>query len=258
MLTLGTLIPANLTSCTISTDLAATHHLKSVQAIHKALSSKPKGGKPTYWIQISGASALAAAELADKSYLPGSPSDIIFDDLDGVSQLRDHIRKHPARAVDNYVLSVAEKAEEAHMKTALVIPPLIYGEGRGKVNRRSVQLPDLVKATLQWGRGLQVGEGLSRWGTVHIQDLGQLFLQLVERADHGGEDDDNPWNLNGFYLTGIGEVVRTQTRKPQQDVSPCLNANYGPFPNRHSPIYHNAWLRRRHGKVSLRVTKWTN
>lgn len=157
-----------------------------------------------HWIQISGASALAAAELADKSYVPGSASDLVFNDLDGISELRSFIRKYPSRAVDNYVFDVA--AGEAKANTALVLPPIIYGEGTGPGNTRSVQIPSLAKATLQRDRGLQVGEGLSRWGNVHVEDVAQLFVRLVEKAVEG-EGEEQVWNENGVYLAGVGEIV---------------------------------------------------
>lgn len=157
-----------------------------------------------HWIQISGASALAAAELADKNRIPGSPSSIVFDDLDGVTAIHDVIKKHPNRAVDNYVLAVAENSH--HIHTALVIPPIIYGKGEGPVSQRSMQIPELAKATLQRRRGFQVGKGENRWSNVHIQDLGQLFVALV-RAALSEKPGADIWDLNGVYLTGSGETV---------------------------------------------------
>lgn len=155
-------------------------------------------------MQISGATALAAAELADKARVPGSPSDLTFDDLDGVSHLRSFIQSYPSRAVDNYILSVA--ADTPQVNTALIIGPLIYGQAQGPCNQRSVQIPELAKATLQRRRGLQVGQGQSRWGDVHIQDLGDLLVRLVDRAVKGSSEGEI-WNLNGLYLTGLGETV---------------------------------------------------
>ncbi|KAK0385493.1 hypothetical protein NLU13_6673 [Sarocladium strictum] len=181
--------------------LAATGHLKSVETIHKALQNR--SGKPARWIQISGASLLAADELADSTRVPGSPSDLIFDDLDGVAAIHSLIKKHPSRAVDNYLLSVAESTPQ--VKTALVVPPIIYGPGQGPVNQRSVQIPSLAKATLERGKGLQVGQGLSRWSNVHIQDLGQLFVLLVKAA-LSDQATEGLWGLNGIYLTGTGEL----------------------------------------------------
>ncbi|RSL98264.1 hypothetical protein CEP52_010425 [Fusarium oligoseptatum] len=183
--------------------LAATNHLKSMQTIHKALSEKARGEKSQYWIQISGASVLAMPELANPSRASGSAGDNVYNDLSGIESIQSLIRQHPSRAVDNYMLSVS--SDTPHVKTAVVIPPIIYGQGRGPVNQRSIQIPELAKLTLQRGKGLQVGEGLSRWGNVHIQDLSQLIIRLVERAV-AGVDDGNTWGPNGLYFTGVGEL----------------------------------------------------
>lgn len=179
--------------------------MKSVQAIHQGILSRQTQAKRPHWIQISGASLLAAAELASTTRVPGSPSDEIFDDLDGVTKIRDLIKSYPARAVDNYILDVASNPT-APVNTALVIPPIIYGQGKGPVNTRSVQIDELARVTLQRKKGLQVGKGLSRWGNVHIQDLGHLLRLLVERAAEGAETA-NLWGLDGIYLTGLGEKV---------------------------------------------------
>ncbi|KAJ3542386.1 hypothetical protein NM208_g4124 [Fusarium decemcellulare] len=183
--------------------LAATNHLESVQAIHQALSGKLSSEKAQYWIQVSGASVLAMPELADKSRVSGSGGNNIYDDLLGMESIQSLIKHHPSRAVDNYMLSVA--SDTPHVRTAVVIPPIIYGQGRGPVNKRSIQIPELAKATLQRRKGLQVGPGLSRWGNVHIQDLSQLILRLVEKAVRG-VDDDKIWGANGIYFTGVGEL----------------------------------------------------
>lgn len=205
-------------------DMAATGHLKSVQTIYEALASKPKGDKSPYWVQIGGASLLAAAELADKARVPGTGSNIIHDDLQGVEEIQSLIRQHPSRVVDNYMLSVAQSTP--NVKTAVVPPPIIYGEGRGPGNQRSVQAPELAKVTLQRGKGLQVGLGLSRWGNVHVRDLSRLFLRLVEKAVERDEDDQ-VWGLNGIYLTGAGEMVRNPfslsvTRRCAYRDEPCV------------------------------------
>lgn len=132
-------------------DLAATGHLKSVQTIHQALSDRPKGPKSPYYIQISGASALAVKELADKSRVPGSSSNITYNDLTDLESIKSLIKQYPNRAVDNFMFSAAENSS---VKTALVVPPMIYGLGRGPVNQRSIQIPSLVNATLKRHRGL--------------------------------------------------------------------------------------------------------
>jgi nucleoside-diphosphate-sugar epimerase len=178
--------------------------LNSVQTIYEALLNKPKGSKSPYYVQISGASALTAGELADKVRVFGSGSDVIYNDLTGIDSIKSFIKQYPNRAVDNYILSVNE--EKSPVKTALVVPPIIYGQARGPGNQRSIQIPGLANATLKRQRGLQVGPGESRWGNIHIQDLSRIFLRLVEKAAEGNEDD-NIWGTNGIFFTGVGELV---------------------------------------------------
>ncbi|RGP64016.1 hypothetical protein FLONG3_9715 [Fusarium longipes] len=183
--------------------LAATGHLNSVQTIYEALLNKPKGSKSPYYIQISGASVLTAGELADEARIFGSGSDVIHNDLTGLDSIKSFIKQYPNRDVDNYFLSVNE--EKTPVKTALVIPPIIYGKARGPGNQRSMQIPDLANATLKRQRGLRVGPGESRWGSIHIQDLSRMFLRLIEKAVQGDEDDEI-WGANGIYFTGVGEM----------------------------------------------------
>lgn len=198
----ASILAAEVSRADVVLHLAATGHLASVQAIHETLKSRPKDQGEAHWVQISGATALAAGELADKSRVPGSASDVVFDDMDGIAKIREVIQKHPSRAVDNYMLSVA--ADTVQVNTALLLGPMIYGQGRGPVNQRSIQIPALIKATLQTGRGVQVGKGLSRWGNVHVEDVGSLVVRLVERAMEGNCTSE-AWNLNGVYLLGVGE-----------------------------------------------------
>ncbi|KAK2590269.1 hypothetical protein QQS21_012050 [Conoideocrella luteorostrata] len=183
--------------------LAATGHLGSVKAIHKGLASR-RAAAPAYWIQVSGASALAAGELASSSFIPGSASSTVFDDFDGVGDIQTLIRKHPSRAVDNYILDTASK--EANIRTALVFPPIIYGEGEGPVNQHSIQVPSLARATIKLGHGVQVGAGESRWGNVHVRDVGRIFASLSAVAEEE-RNDDGLWGSHGLYLTGVGELT---------------------------------------------------
>ncbi|KND88277.1 hypothetical protein TOPH_07136 [Tolypocladium ophioglossoides CBS 100239] len=189
----------------LNEDAAATGHLNSVQTIHEALKKRPVDNKPAYWIHVSGAAALSAAETSDKSRIPGSRSDAIWDDLNGVDDIRDMIQKHPARAVDNYILSVAKDTPQVN--TAIFFPPITFGTGHGPVNQRSIQIPYLAKATLERKRGLVVGKGANRWGSVHIHDLGKLVLKLVEKAAEPSQSDEQVWNENGLYMLGLEETT---------------------------------------------------
>lgn len=129
----------------------------------------------------------------------------MYDDVADIKKLQSLVQNHSGvRKVDNYLLDVAAKSPS--IKTALVWPPIIFGQGQGPVNQRSVQIPSLSKVTLEKGHGVRVGAGESRWGNVYIQDLGKLFAALAE-AGVKGNQDENVWGENGIYLTGVGEIV---------------------------------------------------
>jgi nucleoside-diphosphate-sugar epimerase len=112
------------------------------------------------------------------------------------------IRIYPdRRAVDNFILGLAGSGP----RTAIIFPPIIFGTGSGPVNQRSIQVPSIAKNALQEKQAVYVGQGLSRWGAIHIADLAQLFVKLVEKAVNGGNDDF--WDENGLYFAESGEEV---------------------------------------------------
>ncbi|KJZ72317.1 hypothetical protein HIM_08243 [Hirsutella minnesotensis 3608] len=183
--------------------LASSSHIQATKAIHEGLKQR-QSGDPVYWVQISGARLLAMEELSSPDFVPGLASSKIFDDLSGLPEIVDLVREFPSRAVDNYILDVA--AEHSSIRTALVIPPLIYGKGQGPVNTRSFQVPELCRLTLLRGHGVMVGEGLNRWGNIHIRDVSRLFGAIVDAAINRSSSDIL-WGENGVYLAGVGEMT---------------------------------------------------
>ncbi|KAF4462619.1 nucleoside-diphosphate-sugar epimerase [Fusarium albosuccineum] len=197
----GSLVEKEASQASVVLHVASNKHIDSVQAIHRGLQKRQS---PSYWVQISGASGLAAGELASPSFKPGEPSNDVWDDLDGVSSIRDLLRAHEkSRVVDNYILNAAKQTPS--IKTALVLPPIIYGKGEGPIKQRSVQIPTLAQVALERGRAVRVGRGLSRWGNVHVADVARLFYALAE-AGAKGNDDEKLWGESGVYLTGVGEI----------------------------------------------------
>lgn len=185
-------------------NLAAREHLSSAQAILKGLTSPSRASSTTskrpYWIQVSGATLLASPEIASGTY--GEPSDKVHDDVSGVAEIVSLVRGNPKRATDNFLLD----SHSHGVNTALVPPGIIYGEGAGPVNRRTFQVPELARVAVERGRAVQVGRGLARWGYVHIRDLGQLFLRLVEKAA-AGDGRAGLWGEEAIYFTGVGSDI---------------------------------------------------
>jgi hypothetical protein len=123
--------------------------------------------------------------------------------LDGIQEIHDILAASPQRAVDHLIRSTP--STNTRVKTAMVYGPLIYGKGRGPVNQRSIQIPDLAKATLQHGRGIHLGRGFNTWSTIHISDLTALFVRLVVESSR----TSNPelWNENGVFFAESGKMV---------------------------------------------------
>ena len=157
-----------------------------------------------YWIQITGASALAVKDLSSPSYDVGRESSDVYDDLDGIDAIRSLIRAHPSREMDNYVLDTSKATPS--VRTALVLPPIIYGKGEGPGNQRSIQIPSLSRVTLEKGHVVRAGKGLNRWGSIHVADIARVFTGLAVEASKDRQDEAL-WNDNGIYLTSAGEMV---------------------------------------------------
>jgi len=95
------------------------------------------------------------------------------------------------------------------VKTAIVCPPTIYGPGRGPGNKKSRQVYVLAEMTLKRRQAPILGKGLTEWDNVHVHDLSDLFVLLVEAAikSKAGETKDidaELWNERGYFLAENG------------------------------------------------------
>jgi nucleoside-diphosphate-sugar epimerase len=81
-------------------------------------------------------------------------------------------------------------------------PPDIYGKGKGLAKTRSVFVPMFIAESKKLGnRTFYFNEGTNTRSWVHIDDLMQVYLKLVEAAASGGEGatwglEVCPHNLN--------------------------------------------------------------
>jgi nucleoside-diphosphate-sugar epimerase len=76
---------------------------------------------------------------------------------------------------------------------------------RGVGNQRSRQVYNLAEATLQLGQAPQLGKGLTEWDNVHVHDLSNLIVLLVEAALANQPDmDAKLWGKEGYFLAENG------------------------------------------------------
>lgn len=151
-----------------------------------------------HWIQISGASILSISDMVKNTY--GEKSDKVFSDVDGADEFRNLVQQYSgSRVVDSFLLNLTGP------KTALIFPPIIYGKGRGPVNQRSVQIPELSRVAITSRKAVQVGKGEATWSNVHISDISDIFIKLIEKAVQG--EKGSLWNRNGIYFPGNAMMV---------------------------------------------------
>lgn len=113
------------------------------------------------------------------------------------------------RNVDEIVLATDPKGAHG-VHTAIVCPPTIYGEGRGPVSRRGRQVYELASLILAEKYAPIIGQGKARWNNVHVHDLSDVFLRLVQIAAsvkkiESAVDLKETWGEKGYYFTENGE-----------------------------------------------------
>ncbi|KAJ5465339.1 uncharacterized protein N7458_001025 [Penicillium daleae] len=102
--------------------------------------------------------------------------------------------------IDRIVLdaTASDPVEQPKAKTAIVCPPTIYGTRIGPVTKRSVQIPDLAKASLRRWKALTVIQGQNEWRNINVADLADAYVILVEEAFKGG--GKAYWNGDGYFF----------------------------------------------------------
>ena len=132
----------------------------------------------------------------------------VFNDWEGVDELTSQPNHAEHQNVDKIVLE-SSKTHPGKVKTAIVCPPTIYGQGRGPDNKRSKQIYRAAEAFMRHRKGFAVGKGHNVWHQVHVKDLSQLYLLLGEAAMNSGLPAT--WNDQGYYLAENGPFIWRDT-----------------------------------------------
>ena len=73
------------------------------------------------------------------------------------------------------------------------------------MNTRSIQVYDLAKFTLKNGFAPVIGKGLTEWDFIHVHDLADLIVDLVESAqDPKKINDPEFFGAHGYYFCEAG------------------------------------------------------
>ncbi|RPA89094.1 NAD(P)-binding protein [Choiromyces venosus 120613-1] len=169
---------------------ANNDHVPSAQVITSSLSPS------SYLIHTSGTSIILDWRSNGFGTQLGTK---VYNDVDGVSEITSLPDEAWHRDVDRVVL-------ESGKNTAIVCPCCIYGLGTGPGKKVSWQIPQLAKWTIVHGKGFVVNEGRTYWNHVHVLDLANLYVKLVEEAlkPNGGKAT---WGPEGYYFAESGEHI---------------------------------------------------
>jgi nucleoside-diphosphate-sugar epimerase len=124
-----------------------------------------------------------------KAFLHTSGSSVVGDKAAGKFSAKIHHEDTPSEplpekiqrvAVDRSVLASAAQG----VRSVVLCPSLIYGEGRG-ANRDSIQLPSLIRQAVKSGIPRYIGAGQNIWSTVHIDDVASAYLRALDAARAG-------------------------------------------------------------------------
>ncbi|KAF7338105.1 NAD(P)-binding protein [Mycena venus] len=113
------------------------------------------------------------------------------------------------RPVDKIVFEAAA-THGAHIHTAIVCPPDIYGKGHGPGLTQSFMVPYFYDSILEHKSAFYLAKGENTRSVVHIEDVMGLYVRIVEEAVTSletGTVRDECWGKNGFYFDSGSEIV---------------------------------------------------
>jgi nucleoside-diphosphate-sugar epimerase len=132
---------------------------------------------------------LGALKGSGKRFIHTSGSSIVATDARGDLTEGIHDEDTPVDPVPEKVARIAldrtvlDAAGEG-VHSSVICPCLIYGRGLG-LHEESIQLPPLIQYARETGTARYIGKGENVWSNVHIEDLADLYLLVLEKAPAG-------------------------------------------------------------------------
>jgi nucleoside-diphosphate-sugar epimerase len=106
--------------------------------------------------------------------------------------------------VDDIVLNAGRRGK---IDAVVVAPPTIWGQGQGIFNTHSIQVPLYVRACLQFGHGVLLEDGINTWSIIHVADLSQGYLTILDAALNGKISSDPEGR---YFFVEKGEYEQRQ------------------------------------------------
>ena len=162
---------------------------------------------------------LQAMEDTDKPFLHTSGTSIVGypdqgEESDSIFDEEMTFTPSPGRIERVSINEEVVKAANRGIRTVVICPSLIYGEGLG-VSKDSMQVPWLLTVADKFGTAKHIGPGGNVWSNVHIQDLTDLYCLALKEAPSGS-----------FYFAENGE---NSMREVCESINTMMGVNSPPL-----------------------------
>ena len=144
---------------------ASSDHRTAVEVLIRALAGS---GKPL--LHTSGSSIVAQDTRGERS-------DEVFDEE---TPLAPAPEKAARVALDRRIREAAGQ----RVRSVVLCNTLIYGNGLG-LHKDSAQIPTLADHARRTGVARHIGRGLNVWSHVHVEDMADVYLKALDRAQPG-------------------------------------------------------------------------
>ncbi|KAH9933410.1 uncharacterized protein B0H18DRAFT_644511 [Fomitopsis serialis] len=157
-------------------------------------------GQPPIVIHTSGTGEIA--ESAEGKYA----TETVYSDLN-----IDQLKSIPPTAFHRNVdLAVIGADEQGYARSYIIIPGIVDGIASGPVfeagiaKKVSIQIPGLIKASLDRKRSGVVGPGKAIWPHIHIDDTADMYIVLFDAITSNPQSAGHGWE--GYYFGENGHI----------------------------------------------------
>ncbi|CDR41492.1 CYFA0S07e02850g1_1 [Cyberlindnera fabianii] len=165
------LLREEISKADIVINAATNNHLPSTQVMDEVISTKTS---TTILFHIAGVSVLSTRNQSDK---------YVWSDIADNKRINELPDDRPHIGIDRLVMNMKNK-NPAYARPIVISPALIYGTSHGYDNVHSVQVPLLVRKSIELGQVFTIDDGEYDWSNVHIHDLGAMFGLLLHKLIH--------------------------------------------------------------------------
>ncbi|KAJ0107758.1 hypothetical protein J7T55_000020 [Diaporthe amygdali] len=172
-------------------------HETAVKALLAGVTERAAASLPAFYIHLSGTGIIVEWDNLGELH-PKVWSDI--DDIDAIWSF-------PSEKLHRNTESLIQEAWTSHgdrLRTAIVCPPIIHGRGTGTGRIDGGFYTWLYDESVKKGATFYLGSGSNIYSRVHVADVAQVFLKLIESAARGGQGAD--WGREGYYFLTSEEI----------------------------------------------------